>query len=188
MRHVDITNLVVVLSIGFGWLGAQGNAQAPGGRTEDEAIRAVIDTITDAYNKHDALAWTRVATTDAQLVTVRGESMNGATEIEKGLTALFQGRNRNASVKMLDARIRLITADVAIAHVTSELSGREPGGPATASPAGTQPARLRETPGRLAYYRLSQHNAPTMSENPKCLWANRCLQPSAAGAIMIRRG
>jgi hypothetical protein len=39
-------------------------------------------------------------------------------------------------VKMLDARIRFITADIAIAQ---------------------------------AHYRLSQHNAPTMSENPKCL-------------------
>jgi uncharacterized protein (TIGR02246 family) len=95
----------------------------PDSRAEEEAVRAVIVAITDAFNQHDAKAWTRLATSDAQLVTVRGESMNGVTEIEKGLTALFQGRNRNASVKILDVKIRFITPDVAIAHVTNELSG-----------------------------------------------------------------
>jgi uncharacterized protein (TIGR02246 family) len=137
MNRGNIETLVILVSIAIGALGARSNAQAPGGRADDEAIRAVISGFTDAYNRHDAIAWTRLATTDAQLVTVRGESMNGVSEIEKGLTALFQGRNRNANVKMLDARIRFITADVAIAHVTSELSG-------VVTPAGEQLPVQRE--------------------------------------------
>ena len=98
------------------------SAQTPAQREED-AIEVVIAGITDAFNKHDAKAWVRFATPDAQLVTVRGESMNGAAEIEKGLTMLFQTRNRNATVRVLTLRIRLIRPDVALAHVTSELSG-----------------------------------------------------------------
>lgn len=83
----------------------------------------MIDATTAAFNAHDADAWVRLSTADVQLVTVRGETMNGAAEIRKGLTALFQGRNRNARATTLDIRIRFATPDVALAQVTNELSG-----------------------------------------------------------------
>lgn len=100
------------------------SAQTPRQREED-AIGAVIAGITDAFNKHDAKAWVGFATPDAQLTTVRGESMNGAAEIEKGLSVLFQTRNRNATVRVVTLSIRLLRPDVAlayVAYVTSELS------------------------------------------------------------------
>jgi uncharacterized protein (TIGR02246 family) len=100
-----------------------GNAQGPGDRADEGAIRAVINSTTDAFNRHDPRAWLRLATADAELITARGETMNGAAEIEQGLTALFQGRNRNARVKTLDIRLRLIRQDVALAQVTNEISG-----------------------------------------------------------------
>lgn len=99
------------------------NAQGPSNRAEEDAIRAVIDSTTDAFNRHDPGAWLRLATADADLITAHGETMHGAAEIEKGLTALFQGRNRNARVKTLDIRLRLIRQDVALVHVTNEISG-----------------------------------------------------------------
>jgi uncharacterized protein (TIGR02246 family) len=115
--------LTVVLGSSLGLGGVTSITRTQGIRAEEEAIKAVIIAITDAFNKHDAKAWTRLATTDAQLVTVRGESINGVAEIEKGLSALFQTRNRTANLKTLDVKVRLIKPDVAIAHVTSELSG-----------------------------------------------------------------
>lgn len=99
------------------------NAQEPITRAEEAAIMAVINSTTDAFNNHDPRAWLRLATADAELVTARGETMHGAAEIAKGLTALFQGRNRNARVKTLDIRLRVIRQDVALAHVTNEISG-----------------------------------------------------------------
>lgn len=71
----------------------------------------------------NAIGWLRLATADAELITARGEVMHGAAEIAKGLTALFQGRNRNASVKTRNIRLRLIRPDVALVHVTNEISG-----------------------------------------------------------------
>ena len=119
-RALNFFAATLVVSIGaFGGFGVQ----APRSGTEEEAIKTVIVAITEAFNRHDVKAWTRLATADAQLVTVRGETMNGVAEIERGLTALFQGRNRNASLKILDVRVRFITPDVGIAHVTNELSG-----------------------------------------------------------------
>jgi uncharacterized protein (TIGR02246 family) len=123
MKRIRIIIVAAVLGSSVWVPGATSVAQTPGSRTEEDAIKTVITAITEAFNRHDAKAWTRLATRDAQLVTVRGESMNGVAEIEKGLAALFQTRNRNAILKVLDVRVRLIRPDVGIAYVTNELSG-----------------------------------------------------------------
>ena len=49
--------------------------------------------------------------------------MNGVAEIEKGLTTIFQTRGRNVTLKTLDVTVRFIRPDVALAHVTNQLSG-----------------------------------------------------------------
>ena len=110
-----------VVGIGVGLLAR--DSQAPSNRADEEAIKAVIDSTTDAFNNHDSRAWLRLATADAELITARGEVMHGAAEIEKGLTALFQGRNKNASVRTLGIRLRFIRTDVALAQVTNEIGG-----------------------------------------------------------------
>jgi len=98
-------------------------AQSPTSSEDEEAIKKVIAATTEAFNKHDAKAFARFYTPDAELVTVRGERMKGAAEIEKGLAAIFATRATAATLKMLDATIRFIRSDVAVAHVTNEMSG-----------------------------------------------------------------
>ena len=78
---------------------------------------------TDAFSRHDARAWVSFCTPDAQLVTVRGESMKGIAEIEKGLATIFQTRGRQVTLKTLELTVRFIRPDVALAHVTNELTG-----------------------------------------------------------------
>lgn len=121
MNRLQIISVATVVGIGISLL-AMG-AQAPSNRADEDAIKAVINSTTDAFNNHDPRAWLRLATADVELVTARGEVMHGAAEIEKGLTALFQGRNKDASVRTLGIRLRLIRPDVALAHVTNEISG-----------------------------------------------------------------
>ena len=94
-----------------------------GARNDEDAIKAVMAATTDAFSRHDAKAWVKFCTPDAQLVTVRGEAMKGIAEIEKGLTTIFQTRGRNVTLKTLDVAVRFIRPDVALAHVTNELSG-----------------------------------------------------------------
>jgi uncharacterized protein (TIGR02246 family) len=93
------------------------------GASDEQAIRALMAQTTDAFNKHDARAWAAVCTPDARLVTVRGESMNGAAAIENGLASIFATRGRNSKLKTLDVAVRFVRPDVAIAHVTNEMSG-----------------------------------------------------------------
>ena len=100
-----------------------GNAQSPANHENEEAIKKVIAGTTEAFNKHDAKAFARFYTADAELVTVRGERMKGAAEIEKGLASIFATRATAATLKTFDVSIRFIKPDVAVAHVTNEMSG-----------------------------------------------------------------
>ena len=99
------------------------NAQSPTSRQDEEEIKKLIAGTMEAFNRHDGKAFARFYTQDAELVTVRGERMKGAAEIEKGLAAIFATRATAATLKMLDATIRFIRPDVAVAHVTNEMSG-----------------------------------------------------------------
>ena len=92
-------------------------------RNDEDSIKAVMAATTDAFSRHDAKAWVTFCTPDAQLVTVRGESMKGVAAIEKGLTTIFQTRGRNVTLTTLAVAVRFIRPDVALAHVTNELSG-----------------------------------------------------------------
>jgi uncharacterized protein (TIGR02246 family) len=98
-------------------------AQTAGSAADEQAIRSIMAATTDAFTNHDAKAWARYCTPTARLVTVRGESMEGAAEIEKGLTSIFQTRGKTARLRTLDLSIRFLRPDVALAYVTNEMSG-----------------------------------------------------------------
>jgi uncharacterized protein (TIGR02246 family) len=49
--------------------------------------------------------------------------MKGVAEIETGLARVFETRGRAAKLKTLDIDVRFIRPDVALAHVTNEMSG-----------------------------------------------------------------
>ena len=91
-------------------------------RTDEDAIRKIIVEMTEASNKNDAKAVTRMYAEDVDFVTVRGERFTGAAEMGKRLAAIFATRGA-VTVKTLGVTVRFIRPDVAIAHVTNELIG-----------------------------------------------------------------
>src|SRR3954454_2445622 len=60
---------------------------------------------------------------DADFVSVRGHVGLGREAAEKGLRRIFETRAKAAMLKTEDVKIRFIRSDVALAHVTNELSG-----------------------------------------------------------------
>lgn len=98
-------------------------AQATGSAADEKAIRSMMAAMTDAFTNHDAKSWARYCTPTARLVTVRGESMEGAAEIEMGLTSILQTRGKTATLRSLDLSVRFLRPDVALAYVTNEMSG-----------------------------------------------------------------
>jgi uncharacterized protein (TIGR02246 family) len=100
-----------------------GAAQAQDPRSDEEAIRRVVAEMTDGFNHHDAAAATRMYTPDADFVSVRGERAKGRAEAERSLARIFATRAREATLRTEGVEVRFIRPDVAIVHVTNELSG-----------------------------------------------------------------
>jgi uncharacterized protein (TIGR02246 family) len=123
VRQSRVVSLVALTLGVFVATDTAGQTPSSSARNDEDSIRAVMAATTDAFSRHDAKAWVKFCTPDAQLVTVRGESMRGSADIEKGLTAIFRTRGRNVTLKTLDLMVRFIRPDVALAHVTNELSG-----------------------------------------------------------------
>ena len=87
--------VVVLVALGiFAATGFAAQTSPSGARNDEDSIRAVMAATTEAFSRHDAKSWVKFCTPDAQLVTVRGESMKGIAEIEKGLTTIFQTRGK----------------------------------------------------------------------------------------------
>ena len=91
--------------------------------SEDEAaIRSVITQMTENFNKHDAKAMASVFTIDGDLVNAYGTRLNSQPTIEAGLAQMLRSIVPTATLKTVDVEVRFIRPDVAIAHVTNELS------------------------------------------------------------------
>ncbi|HET6769274.1 MAG TPA: SgcJ/EcaC family oxidoreductase [Chitinophagaceae bacterium] len=90
---------------------------------DEDAIRNVILQMTEGFNKHDAKAATQMYTSNADFVNVRGDKYTGAAEIEQKLAAILSTRAKEATLKTLNTTIRFVNPELAIAHVTNELSG-----------------------------------------------------------------
>ncbi len=104
-------------------IAASTSSVAQNGPRDEELIRGVITAMTEGFNRHDARAASQMYTDDADFVTVRGERAKGAAELERQLAAIFATRAREATHKTLNVTVRFIAPDVAVAHVTNELSG-----------------------------------------------------------------
>jgi uncharacterized protein (TIGR02246 family) len=113
--------VLIIVTLAAGSSNARAQASSTG--KDEEAIRAIISATTEAFSRHDAKAWVQYCTNDAQLITVRGESMTGVAQIEKGLATIFQTRGRQVTLKTLEVSVRFVRPDVALAHVKNELSG-----------------------------------------------------------------
>ena len=118
-----IAPAIVCVSALLGFANASAQSQSLGSSSDEEAIRKVIVEMTEGFNAHDAKAATSMYTADADLITVRGERFRGTAEFEKGLASIFATRAREAKHRTLNVSVRFVRPDVALAHVTNELSG-----------------------------------------------------------------
>ena len=90
---------------------------------DEQAIRNVILQMTEGFNKHDSKGATQMYTSDADFVNVRGDKYTGAVEIQQKLAAIFSTRAKQATLKTLNVTVRFVNPELAISHVTNELSG-----------------------------------------------------------------
>lgn len=91
--------------------------------TDEEAIKRVLALFTEAWNKHDAKAFSMVFAEDADFTNVRGTSAQGRTEVEKFHAPLFADRFKDTNQKMTKLKIRFIRPDVAAVDAWWEMTG-----------------------------------------------------------------
>ena len=118
-RMISLSVFATALVLGGYMTPASGQSSA----SDDTAIRSVIVEMTEGFNRHDAKAATSMYTADADFVSVRGDASVGREQVEKGLAAVLTTRAKDAVLKTLNVRVRFLTPDIAVAHVTNELSG-----------------------------------------------------------------
>ena len=118
MERCALSLICALLSIS-----ASTSSIAQNGPKDEELIRGVITEMTEGFNRHDAKAASQMYTADADFVTVRGERAKGAVALERQLAAIFATRAKDATQRTLDVTVRFVAPDVAVAHVTNELSG-----------------------------------------------------------------
>src|SRR4051794_20112898 len=99
------------------------SSNAENSAKDEEMIRSIVTEMTEGFNNNDTKAASQMYTADADFVTVRGERAKGASEIERLLADIFATRAKEATQRTLNVTIRFIAPDIAVAHVTNELSG-----------------------------------------------------------------
>jgi hypothetical protein len=93
---------------------AKARAQLQGTPEDLAAINAVVVEMTEGFNKRDAVAVSRLYTSDAEFTNVLGMTAKGAAEIEKFLASAFRTRLKAATLKTMDVTVRFIRRDVAV--------------------------------------------------------------------------
>jgi uncharacterized protein (TIGR02246 family) len=97
---------------------------APANREQDEkGIKQTLTDSVDAWNRHDAKAFSMAFAQDADFTNVVGMSAHGRTEIEKFHAPMFAKNFRDTHLTMTDTKIRFITPDVAAVDVHWEMTG-----------------------------------------------------------------
>ena len=66
---------------------------------DEELIKKVLTAFTDAWNKHDAKAFSNVFSEDADFTNVRGVSAHGRSEVEKFHAPRFTTLSRTHTKK-----------------------------------------------------------------------------------------
>jgi len=91
---------------------------------EDEAaIPQAVATMATAFNTRDDQATAGLTTTDADFVTVTGAWSKSSADYLAARRARFATALKNASIRVIDIKIRFLRPDVALAHVTQEIRG-----------------------------------------------------------------
>ena len=96
----------------------------PPSREQDEkGIKQVLTGFVEAWNHHDAKAFSMVFAEDADFTNVRGMSAHGRAEVEKFHAPRFATKFKDSHQKIAEIKIRFITPDVAAVDARWEMTG-----------------------------------------------------------------
>jgi uncharacterized protein (TIGR02246 family) len=92
------------------------------GERGEAAIRALLARQAEAWNRHDARAWSAPFTEDAEFVNILGMLLVGRAQIEQRHAELFQGIFSHSRVVVTTRKVRSLGPTSALAETDYELS------------------------------------------------------------------
>ena len=96
---------------------------APSREENENEIKQVLTGSVDAWNRHDAKAFSMAFAEDADFTNVVGMSAHGRTEIEKFHASMFATNFKDSQLAMPETKIRFITPDVTAVDVWWQMTG-----------------------------------------------------------------
>jgi uncharacterized protein (TIGR02246 family) len=89
----------------------------------EEGIRKVLADFIEAWNKHDAKAFSMIFAEDADFTNVAGVSAHGRAQVEKFHAPRFATTFKGTHQKITETKIRFIRPDVAAVDARWEMTG-----------------------------------------------------------------
>jgi len=108
-------------------------AQGPS-QNQEASLHKLVAEQTEAWNRHDAAAWSKNFAPDAEFINIVGTIFNGREEIEKRHASVFASVFKDSRTEVTVRKIRLIDSSVAVVdtdHVVTGYTGLPPGVQAT---------------------------------------------------------
>ncbi len=99
------------------------SAQSPAASSDGEAIRTVVTRFTNAWNQHDAHAFSLVFAETADFTNVKGRGASGRASIEQFHAGPFQTFFKASRLTASLKTVRFIKPDVAAVDVLWEMTG-----------------------------------------------------------------
>lgn len=135
-------------------------------RSQDEAaIHKVEAGLQEAWNHHDAQAFARFFTEDADCVNVVGWWWKGRPQIEKKVADAHAFMFRDSTLTNDEIQVRFLTSRMAVVHVRWSMVGnRKPDGTPGEPRRGLQTHILQKQAGK--WFIASFNNADSLPEVP----------------------
>lgn len=89
----------------------------------DRDIRQLVSAQTQAWNAHDAAAWTHDFTDDADFVNIVGTVFQGREEIETRHAAIFASIFKASHAEVTVRKLTFLAPDIAVVDTVHEVTG-----------------------------------------------------------------
>ncbi|WP_375768819.1 SgcJ/EcaC family oxidoreductase [Archangium gephyra] len=134
MNTITRSSAVLAVVLSF-CLASSVQAQAARGQARDEAsLRKLVAEQTEAWNRHDAAAWSKDFAPEAEFINIVGTVFSGREEIQKRHAAVFASLFKDSKSEVTVRKIVFVTPGVAVVdteHVVTGYTGLPPGVQAT---------------------------------------------------------
>ncbi|MHA7633840.1 SgcJ/EcaC family oxidoreductase [Corallococcus sp. M7] len=96
---------------------------APDHAQDEQDLRQLVKAQTEAWNAHDATAWSRDFADDADFINIVGTVFQGRAEIEARHAAIFASIFKTSHAEVTVRKVRFPSADIAVVDTTHEVTG-----------------------------------------------------------------